>query len=108
MACPPPHGAVCRAHVPYPAFAPCSSEVAVGFFIFLYLVVHNLPQLRRQLLAVTFRPFSFFVFCCSEEAFVQVPALQPKVPGPPVSLLGDEIGGCLAPTSCGTLDLVLY
>ena len=37
-------GAVCRAHAAYPAFAPCSSEVAVGFLVFLYLV-HNLPQL---------------------------------------------------------------
>ena len=41
---PTPHGPVCRAHARYPAFAPGSSEVAAGFFIFLYLVVHNLPH----------------------------------------------------------------
>ena len=39
-------GAVCRGHEQYPAFAPDSSEVAVGFLVFSYLVVHNLPQLR--------------------------------------------------------------
>ena len=39
-------------HAHYPTFASSSSEVAVGcfgllfffFFVFLYLVVHNLPQ----------------------------------------------------------------
>ena len=45
-------GGVCRAHVEYTVFAPGSLEVAVwcvGFFgfcfVFLYLFVHNLPQL---------------------------------------------------------------
>ena len=36
-------GAVCQDRAQYPAFAPCISEVAVGF---LYLVIQNLPQLR--------------------------------------------------------------
>ena len=38
-------GAVCGVHSQYPAFAPSSSEVAVGVLVFLYLVVHDLPQL---------------------------------------------------------------
>ena len=29
----------------YPAFAPSSSEVALGFLVFLHLLAHNLPQL---------------------------------------------------------------
>ena len=38
-------GVECRGHVQYPIFAPGSSEVTVGFFlVFLYLVIHNLPQ----------------------------------------------------------------
>ena len=50
---PPSGGGVCRGHAQYPAFAPSSSEVAVGFLVFLYLVVHNLPQLAcMQLLLV--------------------------------------------------------
>ena len=46
-------GAVCRHHVQYPAFAPGTSEVAAGFWSFLYLV-NNLPQLLMQ--AVVFSP----------------------------------------------------
>ena len=46
--------AVCRDHVPHPAFAPDTSEVAVGLLVFLYLVVHNLPQLGLE--AVIFSP----------------------------------------------------
>ena len=38
-------GGVCRGLEHYPAFAPSSSQVAVRFLVFLYLVVHNLPQL---------------------------------------------------------------
>ena len=35
-------GVVCRGHARYPAFAPSSSELAVGFLVSLYLLVHNL------------------------------------------------------------------
>lgn len=38
-------GAVCRGPGQSPAFAPGSSEKAVGFGAFLYRVVHHLPQL---------------------------------------------------------------
>ena len=41
-------GAVCREHAQDPAFTPGSSELAVGFSVFLYLVVHNLPQLHMH------------------------------------------------------------
>ena len=47
-------GVLCRGHAQCPAFAPGSSEVAVGFLVFLYLVVHNLPQL--PIYAVIFSP----------------------------------------------------
>ena len=46
-------GVECRGHAQYPAFALGSSEVAVGFLVFLYLV-HNLPQLCMH--AVIFSP----------------------------------------------------
>ena len=46
--------AVCRDHAQYPAFSPDTSEVAVECLVFLYLVVHNLPQLR--MFAVKFSP----------------------------------------------------
>ena len=48
-------GAGCRGHAQYPAFAPSSSEVAVGvFLVFLYLFVQNLPQLHMH--AIIFSP----------------------------------------------------
>ena len=47
-------GAVCRGHAQSPAFAPDTSEVAVGFLLFLYLVVPSLPQLGMR--AVIFSP----------------------------------------------------
>ena len=67
-------GAVCRDHAQYPVFAPGSSKVAVGFLVFLYLVVHNLPQLRVY--AVIFSPFYFLCILLLEKTFVQVQALQ--------------------------------
>ena len=41
-------GGVCKGHGQHPAFAPSSSEVAVVFLVFLYLAVHNLPQLHTR------------------------------------------------------------
>ena len=38
-------GTVCRDHVQLPYFAPGTSEMAVGILAFLYLFIHNLPQL---------------------------------------------------------------
>lgn len=59
-------GAVCRDHAQYSAFAPSTSEVAVEFLVFLYLV-HNLPQLFLI-------PYSFFVCCCSKRGRGASPA----------------------------------
>ena len=73
-------GAECRGHAQCPAFAPSSSEVAVGFLVFLYLVVHNLPQLDMH--TVIFSPLWFLCILLLEETFVQVQALQQRVPGP--------------------------
>ena len=45
---------MCRDHGQYPAFDPNTLEVAVGFLVFLYFVVHKLPQLHTH--AVIFSP----------------------------------------------------
>ena len=62
---------------------PLVMEVLFYFFegmVILYLVVIICPNCTcTQLFLV---PSSFFVFCCLEEAFVQMQALQPWVPGP--------------------------
>ena len=56
-----------------PAFAPGSSEVAVGFFWpFLYLVVQNLPQLCMH--AVIFSPFCPGAGTAAKGPRSQVPA----------------------------------
>ena len=78
-------GAVCRDLTQYPAFAPGTSEVAAGFWSFLYLV-NNLPQLLMQ--AVVFSPLQFLCSLLLEETFVQVQALQLRVPGLSLSQLG--------------------
>ena len=58
----PSGGVVCRGHALYPAFAPGSSEMAVGFFGLLYLLSRICPNCAcRQLFLV---PYSFLVFCC--------------------------------------------
>lgn len=64
----PPGGAVCRVHVHYSDFAPSSPEVSVGFLVFLYFVVHNLPQLHMH--PVIFGPLYFLSIVLLEEAFV--------------------------------------
>ena len=46
MVCPPLGGVECRGHAQCPGFVPSSSEVAVVVLVFVYLVVHNLPQLH--------------------------------------------------------------
>ena len=47
-------GVVHRGHVQYPAFAPGSSKVAVGFLGLFVSFVQNLPQLNMH--AVIFSP----------------------------------------------------
>ena len=47
-------GVACRGHAQDPAFAPGSSEVAVGLFDLFVSFVQNLPQLC--MLAVIFSP----------------------------------------------------
>jgi len=39
---------VCKGHEQYPVFAPGFSEVAIGILVFLYTLVHNLPQLHMH------------------------------------------------------------
>ena len=45
---------MCRGRAWYPASVPEISEVAVGFWVFLRYVVHNLPHLCMP--AVVFSP----------------------------------------------------
>ena len=79
-------GVECRRHAQYtafcyrhPVFAPGSSEVVVGFLVFLYLVVYSLPQLCMR--TVIFSPLEFLCILTLVEIFVQVQALQQRVLG---------------------------
>ena len=69
----------------------CSWKLRSGSWVltFLYLV-YNWPQLLQLIcLQLILVPYSFSVFCCSK-IFVQVQALQQRVPGP--SLSHHEVG----------------
>ena len=76
-----PFGDVCRGHEPYPVFAPDSSNLAVGLFLFVCFFgpfVQNLPQPCKH--AVTFGP-TFLVFCSSGEVCLGIALQQrPQVP----------------------------
>lgn len=69
-----------------PAFAPTAQKGQLGFLVFLYLFVHNWPQLRMHR---SYFPHGFFLYFVSpeDETFVQVRALQQKAqaPGPRLS-----------------------
>ena len=85
----------------YPAFAPSSSEVAVRFLVFLYLVVHNLPQLYLHSVILLFFYtviFSSLEFLCVLllDTFVQEQALQQRVPGPGLSHRYSVVGMTVA------------
>ena len=69
----------CRGQAQYPAFAPGSSEVALGFLVSVYLV-HNLPQLRMH--TFIFSPLQFLCILSPEETSVHVQAQQQTVSGP--------------------------
>ena len=66
-------GVVCRGHAQYPALLPALQEWRLGFLVSLYLVVQNLP------------PKFLCILELEEETFVQVQALQQRVPGPSLS-----------------------
>ena len=54
-------GAMCQDHTQFPAFAPGSSEMAVGLWCFcILLFVIAFPCVQLCLV-----PYNFFVFCCS-------------------------------------------
>ena len=72
-------GAVRRDHGQYPASAPGTSGEAAGFGPFCILLFIICPNCTGMQLFLV--PCSFFVFCC----FVQVQALQKRVPGPSLS-----------------------
>lgn len=60
-------GVMCRGHAWSPAFAFSSSEVAVGFLVFLYPLANDVSQLL--LCTVYLAPYSFFVFHCWRRCF---------------------------------------
>ena len=59
---------------------PALQKLQLGFFVFLYLLVHNLPQLHIH--AVIFSPLEFLCIVLLEETYAQVQALQQRVPRP--------------------------
>ena len=81
MVCPSPWRCVCRDHTLDSAFAPGTSEVAVGFVAFLYLVVDNLPPCTALHLFLV--PYSFFVSVVRDVCPGAGPAA--KGPGPSLS-----------------------
>ena len=91
MVCPPSGGGVCRVHAEYPAFAPGSSKVAVGFLVSVSFarICPNCVCVRLLLV-----PYSFFVFCCSRTSVskASIAVLQQRVPGSkPVSQVLGEV-----------------
>ena len=70
-------GVECRPDLS-PTSAPSSSEVAVGFLVFLYLV-HNLQRFHRY--AIILSLLQFLRILLLEETFAQAQALQQRVPG---------------------------
>lgn len=62
------------------------------FLVFVYLVVHNLPQLFTH--TVIFSPLQFLCVLLLEEIFVYLQALKQGVPGPRLSQpwLKEELG----------------
>ena len=73
--------------------------VLCGVLVFLYFAVSNLPQLSMHTLS--FSPLQLLCILVFEETFVQVQALQQRVPGVspapttlPLSLAPQSPGGC--------------
>ena len=61
-------GGMCSSAFARPAFALSSSEVAVGFLDFLYLLAHNFSPLCMS--AAIFSPLEFLCSLLLEEMFV--------------------------------------
>ena len=72
-----------------PAFTSCSSKVAVRSSGLFVSFVQNLPQLSKY--SVIFSPLQFLCILLLEDRFVQVHALQQKVPGPSLSQQNDPV-----------------
>ena len=78
-------GVECRGHVQYPAFAPDSSEVAVGFFWSLCILSIICPNSACMQLFLIH--YSFFVVCCLRRHLsrCQHCSKGSQVPGPSLS-----------------------
>ena len=83
-------GVVCRGHVQYPAFAPGSSKVAVGFFGLFVSFGPEFAPTEHAL--VIFSPVQFLCILLLEERYVQVQVLQQSVQGPSK---GSQVPACL-------------
>ena len=87
--CLPLSGALCRGHACTvtcfrsrpPAFAPGSSQVALGIFGLLCLLDPDLDSLRVHAVSFSSVQFLCVTALLLEESCVQVQALQQKVPG---------------------------
>ena len=73
---------VCRGHAQYPAFAPSSSEMAVGFCWSFCILSIICPNCTCTQVLFFFSPLEFLCILLLEETFVQVQALQQRRPGP--------------------------
>ena len=89
--------------LPIPCFSPKSSEVAVGFLVFLHFLVHNLPRLCMHV--VIFSPLYLLCILLLKEMFVQVQTPQQRVPGP--SLLRTSPSICLQKAHSLVEDIAL-
>ena len=89
-------GAVCRDHAQYPGRLRSGSWV-FGLFVSCSYFANCIC---RQLFLVS---YSFFIFCClrwaDEEMFIQVQALQQRVPGPVPACLNTASRSGLVPAN---------
>ena len=86
MVCPPLWWCCVQGACPVPCF--CSQILRSGSWVslvFLYLVVHNLPNCACTHMQLFLVSYSFLCVLLISETFVQVQALQQMVPGPSLS-----------------------
>lgn len=91
-------GAVCRDHVQLPAFAPGSSEVALGlwpFCILLFSLCLNCPCVWLFLVL-----YSFFIFCCWGRHLSRSKCRRSKPVSVVLSLSSWSTRGLLGPSFC--------
>lgn len=88
VVCPCPWRCYVQESCAVPCFLlPAPQKLVVYFWPFCILLLIIAPTVHGVVILVT---YSFFVSSCSVETFVQVQALQQKIPGPSLSQMGKE------------------